>query len=116
MQYELDEDECPMGRVIATAFFGLLAVPATLFAFASFLLLDAPWAAHGLGAVFIWLLIADFWILAWALGVAAKATWTRRWPFYRAALLPVSAVVAHFVLVGVAYITLHRCILWCSDF
>ena len=91
-----------MGRVIATAFFGLLAVPATLLALASFLLLDAPWAAHGLGAVFIWLLIADFWILTWSLGVAAKATWTRRWPFYRTALLPVSAVVAHFVLVGVA--------------
>ena len=112
----LDKDQLSMGRVIATAFFGLLAIPATMFAIESFFLLYIPWAAHGLGALIIWLLIADFWFLAWALVVAANATWTGRWSFYHAALLPVSAVAAHGVLIGVAHITLSRCILWCSSF
>ncbi len=104
-----------MERVIATWFFGLLTLPAALFALGSFFLLDIPWADDGVAVVLIWLLIADAWVLVWALSIAAKATWTQRWSFYRAALLPAGAVVGHVVLIGVAYMTLPRCILWCNS-
>jgi hypothetical protein len=81
-----------VARILATAVFILLALPALLFAPFAFLLLDAPWASNGLGAVIAWLIILCCWAIALTMIFAAKATWQWRWPFYRAALFPKSDV------------------------
>jgi hypothetical protein len=104
----------PMGRVIAAGALGLLIVPAGLFALGSLFLLDIPWAGDGLGALMVWLVIVDAWVFPCMLALAVKHIWIEHVSFSRAILLPLSAIVAHFLIVGATYLMLQRCIMWCS--
>jgi hypothetical protein len=103
-----------VARILATTVFILLALPALLFAPFAFLLLDAPWASNGLGAVIAWLIILCCWAIALTMIFAAKATWQWRWPFYRAALFPAAAVVALASLEWTAHALLQQCVFWCG--
>ena len=103
-----------MVRIPATAVFILLALPTLLFAPFVFLLLDAPWASDGLGAVMAWLIILSCWAMALAMLFAVKATWQWRWPFYRAALFPAAAAFALASLEWAAHALLEECGFWCG--
>jgi hypothetical protein len=65
--------------------YGLLVIPAIFIAMMSSLILDAPWAEEGWGAIAAWFVILSFWAIP--LGLLAATIPVQRWHYALLALL-----------------------------
>jgi hypothetical protein len=73
---------------------GILGVPAMLAAFFSILILDAPWASKGKGALLAWVFIADCWAIPICLYAVVHAMRYWKWSALGASVFFYPAAVA----------------------
>ncbi|WP_448206643.1 hypothetical protein [Azospirillum sp. sgz302134] len=98
---------------LVSILYGLLSVPAFALAFASVMILDAPWSARGVGTTLAFSFILGCWGAAVGLLLAVNAVRWRGRPAGRAALYPVPPLLVLLAVEWSVHRLFHACILWC---